>query len=303
VESHYFELEEAEERARLRETLLRSLERQENRLLAALENLEKRRSAYGEADDHRLCGELILNHLHTLERGQRWLEVEDYRNPGQSISIELDPQASPAENAESYFRRYRKAKASLRNLEQEQRHLQARLEALRRKLQKTADEQDLHRLREEVQASKRGKKRAGDEKDQPPGLLFHSGPFTLLVGRTAQENDALLRRWVKGNDTWLHARDYPGAYVFIRAIPGKSVPLHTLLDGANLAVLYSKARGSGRGDVYYTQVKYLRRAKGGKTGTVLPTQEKNLQVAVDPARIRRLRAENGFDDTAASDVL
>jgi len=93
---------------------------------------------------------------------------------------------------------------------------------------------------------------------------------------------------VRGNDTWLHARDVPGAYVFIRSLPGKSVPLEALLDAANLALHYSKARGSGKGDVYYTQVKYLRRARGGAPGLVLPTQEKNLQVRLDPQRLARL---------------
>ncbi len=72
----------------------------------------------------------------------------------------------------------------------------------------------------------------------------------------------------------LHTRDYPGGYVFIRNQPGKSVPLEVLLDAGNLALFYSKARQSGKGDLYYTQVKYLRRAKDGPTGLVLPTQEK-----------------------------
>jgi hypothetical protein len=40
--------------------------------------------------------------------------------------------------------------------------------------------------------------------------------------------------------------------------------------------------------VYYTQVKYLRRARGGAPGLVLPTQEKNLQVRLDPQRLARL---------------
>jgi predicted ribosome quality control (RQC) complex YloA/Tae2 family protein len=120
--------------------------------------------------------------------------------------------------------------------------------------------------------------------------VFFSNPFRIFVGRTAKENDELLRRKVRGNDWWFHARDWPGAYVFVKAQAGKSLPLETLLDAATLAVHYSKGKTSGQGDVYYTQVKYLRRAKGAKKGTVLPTQEKNLHVKLDPARIERLKA-------------
>jgi len=94
---------------------------------------------------------------------------------------------------------------------------------------------------------------------------------------------------VRGNDTWLHARDFPGAYVFIRRLPGKTIPLDVLLDAGNLALFYSKARSGGRGELYYTQVKYLRRAKDGPLGLVLPTQEKNLSVVIEEERLDRLQ--------------
>ena len=123
-----------------------------------------------------------------------------------------------------------------------------------------------------------------------PGLVFSSPPFRIIVGRTAAENDELLRKKVRGNDWWFHARDWPGAYVFVKAQAGKSLPLETMLDAASLAVHFSRGKSSGQGDVYYTQVKYLRRAKGARKGTVLPTQEKNIHIKLDPDRIERLKA-------------
>ena len=128
-------------------------------------------------------------------------------------------------------------------------------------------------------------------------LTLASGPFTLLVGRSARQNDATLRA-ARGNDYWLHCRDYPGAHVFVRHLPAKSVPLETLLDAANLALYFSKARGAGQADVYYTQVKYLRRPRGGDRaaagsapGRVIPTRARNLFVRLDQARIQRLLAQ------------
>ena len=121
-----------------------------------------------------------------------------------------------------------------------------------------------------------------------PGLQFSSGKCRLFVGRTAIENDTLLRRYAKGNDWWLHTRDYAGGYVFIRPPAGKSVPLEVLLDAGNLAIWFSKARNAGRADLYYTQVKYLKRIKSGKKGMVTPTQEKNLTVDLEEQRLQRL---------------
>ena len=128
-------------------------------------------------------------------------------------------------------------------------------------------------------------------------LALTSGAFTLLVGRTARQNDAALRA-ARGNDYWLHCRDYPGAHVFVRHLPSKSVPLETLLDAANLALYFSKARGAGQADVYYTQVKHLRRprtgarpASGTAAGRVIPTRARNLFVRLDRTRIQRLLAQ------------
>jgi predicted ribosome quality control (RQC) complex YloA/Tae2 family protein len=108
------------------------------------------------------------------------------------------------------------------------------------------------------------------------------------VGRTAKENDELLRKYTKGNDYWLHSRDTPGAYVFIKSMKQKSVPLEVLLDAGNLALHFSKAKSAGKCDLYYTRVKYLRRAKNGKLGLVIPTQEKNLSIMLDEKRLSRL---------------
>ena len=137
---------------------------------------------------------------------------------------------------------------------------------------------------------------ARKSEEQIPGAVYDSGPFRVIVGRTSNDNDRLLRDFVTGNDYWFHTRDFPGAYVFVKPTGGKrfskqgrTIPLEAMLDAANLAVFHSKGRGSGQADVYYTQVKYLRRVKGGKRGLVIPTHEKNLFIQLDPERIERLK--------------
>jgi predicted ribosome quality control (RQC) complex YloA/Tae2 family protein len=289
VERHYAQLERARDRERLLASARSRLERRENRILAGLETLRQRRESQGDPAQLRRCGELILANLNAVESGSRWLSAEDFETPGRTVRIELDPRSSPAQNAEGYFRRYRKARAGLERLAEDIAALERELEAVRRKQRSLESIEDPSVLAE-LAAREEAERKAGRARGQAksPGLELASGPFRLLVGRSAAENDALLRRHVRGNDTWVHARDAPGAYVFIRSLPGKSVPLDVLLDAANLALHYSKARGSGKGEVYYTQVKYLRRARDGAPGLVLPTQEKNLHVRLDPRRLARL---------------
>jgi predicted ribosome quality control (RQC) complex YloA/Tae2 family protein len=288
VERYYFGLEQAQERERLAAQLKSRLNRRENQLLAGLESLARRRAEHGRYEELKRYGELILSNLHRLQPGDRWLSTEDFTDPQQHIEIELDPQASPAQNAELYFRRYRKAKTALEHLGEEEQVLNRELAAVRRELESLAVEKDPEVLRARLTALSARKPPPVRGKERPPGLEFSSGPFRLLVGRSAAENDELLRRFVRGNDTWVHARDFPGSYVFIRVPAGKSVPLEALLDAANLALHFSKGRSSGRGDVYYTQVKYLRRAREGKPGLVIPTRERNLHVHLESSRLERL---------------
>jgi predicted ribosome quality control (RQC) complex YloA/Tae2 family protein len=305
VESYYFALEEAREAATLRASLLKGLRKEENRLIGSIESLQRKRSQVREFEKFRKWGDLILSNLHTIDPADRWLTAADIDDPGLTWDIELDPRVSPAQNAEGYYRRYRKAKAGYRSLEEELRQQERQLAGVRERIgaaEAGGPEATVQFLRQQLRGrSGRGGGRRPEPHpgrrppEQPPGLQFSSGPFTVLVGRNARENDALLRRFVRGNDIWLHARDYPGGYVFVRALRGKTVPLETLLDAGNLALLYSKAKSSTQGDVFYTQVKYLKRAKGADTGTVIPTQEKNLHVKLDMTRIRRLRGRDAPD--------
>ncbi|TVR02693.1 MAG: fibronectin-binding domain-containing protein [Spirochaetaceae bacterium] len=271
-------------------------ERSRRELTAEMDRLSQRRETVlhrlrETEDDARFqrLGNLIMANLHAVAPGSRWLTVEDYESPGNEVTIELDERLSASANAERYFRRRKRASAARVHLEQDLQQIEHGLAETQARLTSVDTEQDPRVLEAAIgrATAGRGDATGGRETTPPPGLSFSSGPFRILLGRTAKENDELLRRHTRGNDIWLHARDYPGAYVFVKQIPGKSVPLEVLLDAATLALAYSK--GKADGDVYYTPVKYLRRAKHGKTGTVIPTQEKNLTVRIDPSRLARLR--------------
>jgi predicted ribosome quality control (RQC) complex YloA/Tae2 family protein len=264
------------------------LEMSENKLLASLEKLRTRLSEYGNLERFRELGELLTSSLHLVTKGERWIRVQDFFHGDAEVEIELRPELTPAQNAERYYDRHRKARLGRGKVEKEIADLEgtlARVRAERAALAANPDPLALTKV-----AKKAAQARKPLHAADVPGLVFFSPPYRILVGRTAAENDELLRSRVRGNDWWFHARDWPGAYVFVKAEQGKSLPLETMLDAAMLAVHFSKGKSSGQGDVYYTRVKYLRRAKGARRGTVLPTQEKNLHVKLDPARIERLKA-------------
>lgn len=287
IEGLFAGLEESGNREHLADQAEASLAMRENKVLSTLKDLEARRASYTDPERLRELGELITSNLHRAARRAQWLEVEDFFRGNTPLAIEMDPSLSPAQNAEAYYGRFRKAKLGLGKVEQEIVNLHRMLTCIqgeRAALAANPDDGALASIAGKAAAPRRPRVAPGT-----PGLVFWSGPFKCIVGRAAAENDELLRRWARGNDWWFHARDWPGAYVFVKAAQGKSLPLETMLDAGNLAIHFSRGKASAGGEVYYTQVKYLRRAKGAKKGTVLPTQEKNLSIRLDPGRIERLK--------------
>ncbi|MDR0451279.1 MAG: NFACT family protein [Treponema sp.] len=277
----------------LREQARRNYEGRIGRLAASLERLREKEAEFASAEKLKQCGDIILANMGNIRSGDQWLETENFYT-AETIRIPLEDGKSAAAQAERFYEQYRKAKSGLEDLREEIRRGEAELADLEKTLARLLEEANPLVLQKLLRSRKAGAAggaspdfRRKGEKNRP-GLSFRRRDWLILVGRDSSENDVLLRRHVKGNDLWLHARDFPGSYVFIKQRAGKSVPLDILLDAGNLAVFYSKGRNNGEGDLFYTPVKYLRRAKDGPKGLVLPTQEKNLHIKVDEKRLREL---------------
>ncbi|WP_461247235.1 NFACT RNA binding domain-containing protein [Treponema sp. R6D11] len=270
----------------LREQARKTCEGSMGRISAALERLREKEASFTDSRRLKTYGDIILSNIANIKHGDKWLETE---YEGENIRIELEPRVSPSAQAQKYYEKYRKAKNGLADVQREIESGERELKEVTEKLERLLGETNPLILAKLLKTGVSAPKAASGKKEKArPGLTFKRGDWLIIVGRDANENDELLRRHVKGNDMWLHARDYHGSYVFIKQRAGKSIPLEILLDAGNLAIFYSKGRNNGEGDLFYTQVKYLRRAKNGPKGLVIPTQEKNLHVKVEEERLRSL---------------
>ena len=253
---------------------------------SALHNLEAKQESFKNAPQLKHQGDLILSFGHLIDGTSKYLECEDYET-GKTIRLQIDPEKSAQENAAEYYKQYKKAVSGADELVHDIEIIKKQLEKIDSLYEEIKNEKNPVKIEQLLRRDTTPKQQ---QKKTHPGLDYTVNGWYILVGRDANENDELLRHHVRGDDLWLHVRDFPGGYVFIKARKGKTVPLDILLDAANLAVYYSKARNAGKTDLYYTHVKYLRRAKNGPKGLVLPTQEKNLCIEPDKSRLARLDA-------------
>ena len=258
-----------------------TLERKTNALHTDLDRAEK-------AEDYRIQGELILANLHIITRGQQQVELQNYYSPElEKLLIPLNPEQTPSENAQTYFKKYTKAKRGRSRIQQLISDLDADQETLELYTSKLASAdtlEALQKLRAEfvqngyLKAPQRGKQK--QEVGEGPFRRYTStNGFQMYVGKNSQSNDLLLRQIAKPSDMWLHTKQIHGSHVIIRNPENRpDIPMPTLLQAAQLAAYYSKAHHASNVPVDYTWARYVVKRKGNVAGYVHYTREKTLYV-------------------------
>lgn len=102
--------------------------------------------------------------------------------------------------------------------------------------------------------------------------------FTVLVGRTAADNDVLTLKLAAPGDTWLHVASGPGSHVVIRNPEGVAVPRDTVHFAAALAAGYSSARDGGRTPVHVAVRSDVSKPRGYEAGKVALRRYRTVQV-------------------------
>lgn len=113
--------------------------------------------------------------------------------------------------------------------------------------------------------------------ESPDGL-------TILVGRSAADNDILSIKLASPKDFWLHVAGESGSHVVVRNPEGLDrLPKATEELAAALAAGYSKARQGGQVSVHLARCEDVRKPKGLPPGKVTLRRYRTLK-----ARPRRL---------------
>lgn len=272
--------------------LIRFLQNERNKNAKKIEKLQETLEEASGADKYRILGELLTTYMHQYQRGDASVEVMNYYDEDQnSVTIALDPQLTPSENAQRYFKRYTKHKNSLEavaiQMEQARQEI-VYLDALLQQLE-SASLADIDEIREELVEQgylrDRAKRGAKKRKNAKPSLLCYTSSegIPIYVGKNNTQNDYLTNKTAGPNETWLHTKDIPGSHVVIRATEFGDA---TLEEAAMLAAHYSQARSSSLVPVDYTLIRYVKKPSGAKPGFVIYDHQKTLFITPDEQRIK-----------------
>lgn len=255
-----------------------------------------------DAEPYRIQGELITANIYRIKPGDTQVEVNNFYDPENTLlTIELNPELSPSENAQHYFKKYNKAKAKAKKAAQQLELTREEIYYLESILQGLENAGNLDDIREieremkaqgylphhEAQAKKKTAHKKETAKSQPLKFLSREG-FTILVGKNNRLNDWLTMKVAKAHDLWFHVKDLPGSHVIVQT-QGKTVSQETLLEAAALAAYYSKGKYSSNVPVDWTYKKHVRKPSGAKPGMVIYENYQTIYITPEEKIIEKIK--------------
>ena len=113
---------------------------------------------------------------------------------------------------------------------------------------------------------------------------IYSSPsgLTILVGRTAEENDILSLELARPRDVFFHVSGQPGSHVIV-LVPESRPDLDrdTVSFAASLAAAWSSARDAKQVSVHYAPCAAVSKRRGQPPGEVMLRDWKSVRVAPD----------------------
>jgi len=238
-------------------------------------------------EQYKKTAELIKINITHMSKGMKSVDLEDvYNSDGGTITIKLDPAMTPAENADRYFKKFRKGRDGLNLLQRRHEVADKELDSVQFML----DELDIDfdsaskKYRAEIEQILPAE---AHKRETAPRLPYRACTLTtgvtIFVGKDGEDNDRTTFNHAKPYELWFHASQCPGSHVVMK-FPDKSFEpsKSEIEETASAAAYHSKARHSKTVPVIYTQRKYVRKPRKAKPGLV--TVEREKMVMVEPKK-------------------
>ena len=271
---------------RRRRAALGGVRRRIRRLLQLEVNLTKDLGGLADETALRREAEALLALGSRIEPGAAQVAVPDPYAPERELVLDVDPRLRGVQNAQRRFEKARRAERARKQIELRRREAASALEEERRReasLLEARDGGELDALAPEVPVPR------GSEPVPyagPRHYLTGRG-LSVLVGRSARENQHLTFRVARPEDLWFHARDVPGSHVILRDNEGRA-GASDLREAAEVAAFFSEARSQPKVDVHATRRKHVRPAAGGPGRVFIGHSETLRVVPRDPeGRLRK----------------
>lgn len=227
-------------------------------------------------------GEILTANMYRLgEFEEKVTAVNYYEESMPEITLELDKNKTVSQNAQIFFKKYRKNKMAHESAEKYLEECFEELEYLNSvevMIENNTDAAEIDEIRRELveqgyikpeKSNKKQGKRQNENAVSMPHEYQTKDGYTILVGKNNLQNEKLTCKTARAEDVWFHLKNAPGSHVILRTTEhAGQITAHSVECAAALAAWYSSARHSGKVEVDYTRVKHVKKQPGGRPGMV-----------------------------------
>ncbi|SDY92846.1 Rqc2 family fibronectin-binding protein [Tindallia californiensis] len=302
LEKYYHLKDEYQRLHQKSQDLRKNMTIKRNRTAQRFQNLNNDLSKARKASEDKIKADLIMANMHQIRQDQEFLETYNYFDENQSsIRILLNKSKTPAQNAQSYYKRYQKSKKA--NIEITRQITKTRqeldyLDQILLFIEQAETLQDLEEIRQELIKSGYTKQKTNHKNIRSSGKKQESGILhfqteegrDLYVGKNNYQNEKVTFSIAEKNDLWFHVKDFPGSHVILKSGQNE-LPSEVLEIAAMLAAYYSKGRMGQNVAVDYTKCRHVRKQRGAQPGMVIYDHHRTLYVTPDESIIGQLKKQ------------
>lgn len=273
----------------------RLVKNEQKKLTKKVVKLKKQLEQAENSEGYRIRGEILNANLAQVKPGMTKISLPNYYDNNRPIEIKLDAALSPARNGQKYFTRYKKLRDSIK-------HVKEQIEIANDNLRyfdsiqtaiDNAEPEDIDQITDELinqgylkrpQKQKRKKKVTEHNLNK---FKLSSGKI-VLVGKNNYQNDWLTLKKANKTDIWFHVKNIPGSHVILQdANPSDD----DILEAAEIAAYFSKAKNSAHVQVDYVQDKRVKKPNGARPGFVIYTGQNSIEVTPEKERVLAKRID------------
>ena len=282
LDDFYYKKETNDLFLNLKNELLRNVNGTYKKYEKRLSNMNLKLKECENMDKYRVYGELITANLYKIpNKNVKSIELENYYDNNNLITIPLDGKYTPSINSKRFFKKYSKLKnASIIVGKQKEETLDILryLDSVVYEIEAGTSLDNLLEIKEEIseheifKIKKKKENTKSKKKNITKNTKFNFNPlkfdidgFTLLIGRNNKENDYLSLKYAKPNDIWFHTKDIHGSHGILVIKSISSEPTEEILQKcAKIVAKHSKAKLSSNVPVDYCKAKFVKKPSGSK---------------------------------------
>ena len=261
------------------------IKKNENKIVKLYDELDQSKKA----ETYKLYGELLIANSYINEKTDKINVLNYYTN--ENITIPLDKKLYIKENANLYFKKYKKAKTTevyaKKELEEANNEIEY-FKLLKVQIEHAEVVEDVLQIQDELIKEHYLIPQHKLSKLQKPKILTYELNGSLIyVGKNNLQNEIVTHELSNKDDLWFHVKDAPGSHVLLKK--SDNYTEEDIRTCANLAAIYSTMSTSSSVPVNYTKVKFIKSIPGKRKCFVSITHEKTIYIDPDNDKIKELK--------------